>query len=767
MDIKKLISEMTLEEKAGMCSGKDFWHLKGVERLGIPEVMVSDGPHGLRKQDMEGDHLGVNDSIVAVCFPAGCATASSFDRDLIRSMGETIGEECQAEDLSVVLGPAVNIKRSPLCGRNFEYLSEDPYLAGELAASYINGVQSKNVGVSIKHFALNDQEHERMSGSSECDERTMREIYFPAFETAVKKADPWTFMCSYNRINGTFASENEWLLTKVLRDDWGFKGYVMSDWGAVNDRVAGVAAGLDLEMPASGGSNDKLIVEAVKNGTLDEKKLDETVERILNIVFKYVDNKKGGTFDRAKDHDTAAHVASECMVLLKNDDKILPLSKGEKIAFIGGFAKNPRFQGGGSSHINCFKISSALEASKELADITYAEGFPADKDICDEKLFEEAINAAKAADKVVIFAGLPDSFESEGYDRSHMGLPGCQNKLIEKVAGVNKNIVVVLHNCSPVEMPWIDKVKGVLEAYLGGEAVGMSTADILFGKANPCGHLPESFPKKLSDNPSYLNFPGKRGKVFYKEGIFVGYRYYEMKEMEVLFPFGHGLSYTTFAVDNLKIDRAGKKDTDKITVSVDVTNTGNMAGKEVVQLYVSDKTGTEIRPVKELKGFAKVFLNPGEKKTVSMELDYRSFAYYSTDINDWFAPGGKYEILVGDSSANIMVSETIELEATKKLPFKVTSTTIFAELEEHPELNELIKKKLMPYLAIFTGGAENSEASSDVSAEAVSDVASEAISDDMVRAMIRYMPLRSLRSFGNLSNEELQKLCDELNAALK
>jgi len=593
-----------------------------------------------------------------------------------------------------------------------------------------------------------------MSGSSECDERTMREIYFPAFEAAVKKADAWTFMCSYNRINGTFASENEWLLEKVLRDEWGFKGYVMSDWGAVNDRVKGVAAGLDLEMPASGGYNDSLIVEAVKNGTLDEKKLDQTVERILNIVFKYVENKKGGTFDRAKDHDIAAKAASECMVLLKNEDRILPLSKDEKIAFIGGFAKTPRFQGGGSSHINSFKISDALSCSAEYAGVTYAEGFPADKDESDIKLFEEAVNAAKAADKVVIFAGLPDSFESEGYDRSHMSLPECQNKLIEKIAEVNKNIAVVLHNGSPVEMPWIDRVKGVLEAYLSGEAVGMATADILFGKVSPSGHLPESFPKKLSDNPSYLNFPGRGGKVFYREGIFVGYRYYEMKDMEVLFPFGHGLSYTTFKIDNLKIERVGKKDTDKITVYADVTNTGDVAGKEVVQLYVSDKTETEIRPVKELKGFAKVYLNPGEKKTVQMELDYRSFAYYSTELSDWFAPGGKYEILVGDSSANIAVSETIELEATKKLPFKVTSTTIFADLMKHPELDEIVQKKLMPYLAIFGGGEEGGSAS-------------EAITDDMVQAMIRYMPLRSLRSFGNLSNEDLQKLCDELNAALK
>ncbi len=758
MDIKKLVSEMTLEEKAGMCSGKDFWHLKSVERLGIPEVMVSDGPHGLRKQDQAGDHLGVNDSIKAVCFPAACATTSSFDRDLIRYMGETIGDECQAEDLSVVLGPAVNIKRSPLCGRNFEYLSEDPYLAGEMAASYINGVQSKNVGVSIKHFALNDQEHERMSGSSEADERTMREIYFPAFEAAVKKADAWTFMCSYNRINGVFASENEWLLTKVLRDEWGFKGYVMSDWGAVNDRVKGILAGLDLEMPATGSDNDELIVEAVKNGTLPEEKLDLCVERILNILFKYHDNKKGGIFDREKDHEKAAKIAEECMVLLKNDDKVLPLSKNEKIAFIGGFAKKPRFQGGGSSHINCHKVSDVLSETEGWAEITYAEGFPADFDKEDEELYKEAVKAAAEADKAVIFAGLPDIFESEGYDRRHMRLPACQDKLIERIAAVNPNTIVVLHNGSPVEMPWIDSVKGVLEAYLGGEAVGKALARILFGDANPSGHLAESFPKKLSDNPSYLYFPGKRGKVYYGEGIFVGYRYYEMKDMEVLFPFGHGLSYTTFRIDNLKVSKSGNKVTDKVTVTADVKNTGDRAGKAVVQLYVADKTGTEVRPKKELKGFTKVFLEPGEKKSVTMELDHRSFAYYSTEINDWFAPGGEYEILLGQSSAVIEACETIELEAAASLPFEVKPTTTMGELKQFPELSKLAEERLAPFLAIFDEGAPHEEET---------NAAKEAINEEMSEAMKGYMPLRGFRSFGGMKNGDIQAIVDELNGMLK
>ena len=422
MDIKAIVSQMTLEEKAGLCSGLDFWHTKPVERLGVPSVMVSDGPHGLRKQEEKVDHLGVNDSIKAVCMPAACATAASFDRALIGRMGEAIGDSCQHERLCVVLGPAVNIKRSPLCGRNFEYFSEDPYLAGEMSAAYINGVQSRNVGTSIKHFAGNNQEHRRMSSSSNVDERTLREIYFPAFEISVKKAQPWTVMCSYNRLNGTYASENPWLLTDVLRKEWGFKGYVMSDWGAVSNRVAGVAAGLDLEMPSSGGINDKKIVEAVRAGKLDEAVVDQAVERILTINYRYLENAKPETpWDQEADHQLSAQIAQECMVLLKNEG-VLPLNKADEIAFIGEFARKPRFQGGGSSHINSCKITSALDAAEGLK-ITYAQGYSVAKDEATDEMIAEAVSAAKAAKVAVVFAGLPDSYESEGYDRSHMAMP--------------------------------------------------------------------------------------------------------------------------------------------------------------------------------------------------------------------------------------------------------------------------------------------------------------------------------------------------------
>ncbi len=676
-NVKELISQMTLEEKAGMCSGLDFWHLKGVERLGIPSVMVSDGPHGLRKQEEEGDHLGINDSIKAVCFPPAVLSACSFDRDLMHEFGDAIGKEAQANDLSVVLGPAVNIKRSPLCGRNFEYYSEDPYLAGETAAAFINGVQEHHVGTSIKHFAANNQEYNRMSSSSNADERTLREIYFPAFETAVKKAQPYTFMCSYNRINGTFASENPWLLTDVLRNEWGFKGYVMSDWGAVNERVPGLKAGLELEMPSSGGVYDKEIVAAVKDGSLEESILDQAVERILNIVFEYTDHREEQEFTLEADHELAKKIAEESMVLLKNES-VLPLKETEKIAFIGEFAKKPRFQGGGSSHINSFRVSNALDNISPAANVRYAKGFPADADIYDESLAREAVEAAREADKVVIFAGLPDSFESEGYDRSHMRLPECQNRLIDQILAVQSQVIIVLHNGSPVEMPWLSRVKGVLEAYLGGQAVGEAVADILYGNACPCGKLAETIPFKLSDNPSYLSF-GEGENVAYQEGVFVGYRYYDTKEMPVAFPFGYGLSYTSFAYDHLQIDKSEITDHDTVTVSVDVTNTGNVEGKEIVQLYVSDLTGAARRPVRELKGYEKVSLLPGETKTVHFTLDYRSFAWYNENIRDWYAASGDYEILIGASSRDLRLTGKVHMTAQKILPLRVHMNTTLGE----------------------------------------------------------------------------------------
>ena len=757
-DIRSIVSQMTLEEKAGMCSGKDFWHLKGVERLGIPEVMVSDGPHGLRKQNEKADHLGANESIKAVCFPTACATACSFDRELLRELGEALGDECQAEDVSVILGPAVNIKRSPLCGRNFEYFSEDPYLASQMAAAHIQGVQSKNVGTSIKHFAANNQEHRRLSCSSEIDERTLREIYLAAFEAAIKDGKPDTVMCSYNKINGTFASENHWLLTEVLRDEWGFAGYVMSDWGAVNDRVRGLAAGLDLEMPASGGHTDAEIVAAVKNGTLDEAVLNRAVERILRIIFKFADGRRPGDFDMEKHNRLAERIATESMVLLKNDG-LLPLPKeGKKIAFIGKFAEKPRFQGGGSSHINSYKITGALEAAGQIPEITskitYAQGYNVEEDRIDPALLTEAVRVAEEADIAVIFAGLPDAFESEGYDRAHMGMPKCQNELIQEILRVQKNTVVLLHNGSPVEMPWAGDVKAILEAYLCGQAVGAAQVRLLFGLANPCGKLAETIPLKLQDNPSYLNFPGDGQTVEYKEGVFVGYRYYDKKEMDVRFPFGHGLSYTSFQYSDLKLSRNQLSDSDTLAVSLKVKNTGDIAGKEIVQLYVSDLTGAANRPVKELKGFAKVFLEPGQEKTVEMALDKRSFAWYNTRIHDWYAATGDYQILVGASSRDIRLQKTVRFVTETRLPFHIHRNTTVAELLADERTAPVIRSMMEDLASDMIGGGDNS-----------SEVASEAITPEMTLKMLENSPLRSFKSFSGLSEEELSSLIQTLQEA--
>lgn len=754
MDIKKLIAEMTLEEKASLCSGQDFWHTQAIERLGIEPVMVSDGPHGLRKQDLKGDHLGINDSIKAVCFPAGCAAAASFDRELLETIGSALGDQCQAENVSVILGPAANIKRSPLCGRNFEYFSEDPYLASEIGASHIKGVQSKNVGTSLKHYLANNQEHRRMSSSSEIDERTLREIYLAAFEGAVKKSRPWTVMCSYNKINGVYASENPLYLNDILRGEWGFDGYVVSDWGAVNDRAEGIKAGLDLEMPSSDGINDKKIVEAVKNGTLDEALVDKAVENILNINYRYLEGRKeDAVWDMEAHHELAQKAAAECMVLLKNEENILPLSKEESIAFIGKFAKAPRFQGGGSSHINAFKTTSAVDAVKGCPNIVYAQGYDIVRDETDEALLKEAVEAAKHAKYAVIFAGLPDSFESEGYDRTHMSMPDCQNRLIKEVSAVQPNTAVVLHNGSPVEMPWIDDVKAILEVYLGGQAVGQAAVDVLFGDKNPCGRLPETFPIKLEDNPSYLYYFGEGDKVEYREGIFVGYRYYDKKKMEVLFPFGHGLSYTTFEYSGLGVNKEAIEDTETVTVTVDVTNTGKTAGKEVVQLYVEDIESSVIRPAKELKGFEKVSLEPGETKTVTFTLDKRAFAYWSTAIHDWHVETGEFNILIGKSSRNIVCSKTITVTSTVKLPLNFTKNSTFGDIMKNPAAAKVIAPLLEQVKAQFAGDKDKDSA------------ASEAITDEMNQAMLNDMPLRGILSFGGgtLTEDNLEAMLAEMN----
>ncbi|SEQ28251.1 beta-glucosidase [Treponema bryantii] len=689
--IKELLSQLTLEEKAGLCSGKDFWRTKPVERLGIPSVMVSDGPSGLRTQVENG--VNENDSRAAVSFPSGCATASSFDRNLLRNLGEILGEEANNYNVSTVLGPAINIKRSPLCGRNFEYLSEDPYVAGELGAAYVKGVQSKNVGTSVKHFAANNQETNRFSVSEEVDERTLREIYLPAFENCVKNSAPTTIMCSYNAINGELSSQNKWLLKDVLRDEWGFKGMVVSDWGAVYDRVKGIKADLSLEMPYSGGHTDNDIVQAVKAGTLTMEELDEAVSHVLEMVLNYTEHKQSGVFDMDKDHAESARIAEESCVLLKNDNAVLPIkASAEKVLFTGCFAENPRYGGGGSSKIKCYKMTSAVDAAREAGlGVKYVKGYNEDFVTTTAALTDEAVAAAREADTVVVFAGLPESYETEGADRTTLDMPQVQNELIEKLAAVNKNVVVVLHNGAPVAMPWVDKVAAILECYLGGENIGTAQVNLLFGKANPSGKLAETFPLRLEDTPCYLTYPGNGRTCVYSEGIFVGYRWYDSRKMPVLFPFGYGLSYTTFEYSNLKVSKSAFKDSDGVEVSITIKNTGSVEGKEVVQLYVSDKTGVEVRPEKELKGFDKVNLKPGESKEVTFKLDRRSFAFWNIDIDDWYAPSGKYIISIGASSRDIRATAEVDVTSTSKKAFTITPQTTMGDMLRNREMAAIIK----------------------------------------------------------------------------
>ena len=735
-NIKDLIKQMTLEEKAGLCSGKDFWNTKAVSRLGIPSVMLSDGPHGLRKQEGKSDHLGLNESIPAVCFPAGCAIASSWDRESAAKLGITLANECQAENVSTILGPAMNIKRSPLCGRNFEYLSEDPIVSSELAIAYVQAVQSKNVVTTPKHFMANNQEFHRMTSDSIMDERTMREIYLASFENMVKQATPWTMMGSYNKLNGTYLCENKLILTDILRDEWGFDGYIMSDWGAMNDRVDALKAGCELEMPGMTDRNDKEIIAAVQSGDLDEELLNRAVERFLTVVFKYVDNpNQEAVFDKEADHQVARELAEESSILLKNKDKILPLKTEQKVAFIGQYAKEPRYQGGGSSHINSFKLVSAVEASKELQ-VTYARGYDDSLDVAVEELENQAVELAKKSDVAVLFIGLPDRYESEGYDRKHMRLPANQIALLERLSQVQENLVVVLHNGSAVEMPWIDKVKGVLEVYLGGQAVGEATVNLLYGKVNPSGRLAETFPLRLQDTPCYLHYGGENDKSVYHEGVFVGYRYYSSKEMPVLFPFGHGLSYTQFAYDNLVLSQTEMTDIDKLLVSVDVTNTGHCYGREVVQVYVAAPNSKIIRPGLELRAFDKIGLEPGETKTVTIELDKRSFAYWDVESHDWLVEEGKYQIIIGKSAEEkILVADVaVSPVKTPRKVFHLNSPLgeVLADKHAGPLFEQMMGKTFVEYTEAQQV-TENSQ--------------SDAVNAEMMHAMMEGMPLRQLLSF--------------------
>jgi beta-glucosidase len=683
MDVEATLSQLTLEEKAALCSGRDFWHLEPVPRLGIPAVMVADGPHGLRKQRDAGGSLSLTDNVPATCFPTAVTLASTWNRDLLRQVGAAIGEEARAEGVCVVLGPGVNIKRSPLAGRNFEYYSEDPYLSGALAVAFIEGLQGTGVGASVKHFVANNQETRRLSIDVIVDERALREIYLAGFEHAVKAAQPWTVMAAYSRLNGTYCCEHEELLTGILREEWGFRGLVVSDWGAVNRRVEGLMAGLDLEMPGVASGRDARIIQAVQEGRLRMEVLDRTVERVLALISKAVAAEAADDYDRDAHHDLARRAASEGAVLLKNQEEILPLGPDQSIALIGAFAKHPRYQGGGSSGVTPNRMDAAYDAVARRvgasAELSYAAGYDPQAESGDPALIEEAQRVAQSVEIAVIVVGLPDLYETEGVDRQHMALPAHHDALIEAVAEVNPNVVVVLMNGAPVEMPWQGRARAILEAYLGGQAGGSALAQLLYGEVNPSGKLAETFPCRLEDHPAHAFFPGGPRTVEYRESIYVGYRYYDTADQAVLFPFGHGLSYTSFAYSDLRLSAPEIRDSDELEVTVTVTNTGERAGKEVVQLYVRDIESTVFRPMQELKGFAKVRLEPGASKDVAFTLDRRSFATWDAELQDWHVEAGAFEIRVGASSRDIRAAATVEVIAT---------TSHAPELEQRERLAE-------------------------------------------------------------------------------
>lgn len=677
-------SPLSLEDKAALVCGRDFWSTVPVDHAGIPSIVLTDGPHGIRRQSGASDHLGLHDSRPATCFPPAVAVGSSWNPRVAERLGAAVGREARALGVHVALGPGINIKRSPLCGRNFEYYSEDPLLAGVLGAAHVRGQQGQRVGASVKHFAANNQETERMRISADVDERTLREIYLPAFERVVVDADPATVMCSYNRINGVYAAQSRWLLTDVLRDQWGFAGSVVSDWGAVHDPVASVRAGLDLQMPGTGGRSAQRIVDAVRAGELDEKDLDAAVSRVVTLAR--LAEAPAVDFDADEHHALARELATECAVLLKNDGAVLPLSDGTRIAVIGEFARNPRFQGGGSSHVNATRVDAPLDALRVSADaahcvIDFAPGFSLDGTADTEALLDAAVVAARDSDVAVVFAGLADADESEGFDRTALELPETQRRLIRAVAAAAARTVVVLANGGVVSLEgWHDDVDAILEGFLLGQACGSALADLLFGVANPSGRLAETIPVRLADTCCYVNFPGEQGHVRYGEGVMVGYRWHETVAVPARYPFGHGLSYTTFATTDLTVEVTGD-DTARVTVTV--TNTGERAGSEVVQVYVAAAHGPVRRPTRELRAFVKVELDAAESRTVSLELGRRAFAYWDVEHADWVVTPGTYVVQVCRDSATVTLEESVALTGDD-LAIELTMESTVQEWCTHP-----------------------------------------------------------------------------------
>jgi beta-glucosidase len=663
-----LVGKMSLEEKASLCSGQNFWQLKSIERLGLPRVMLTDGPHGLRKQAGDADHLGLNSSVPATCFPTAVALAASWDRDLLHEVGVALGQECNAEDVAVLLGPGVNIKRHPVAGRNFEYFSEDPLVSGECAAAMINGVQSQGVGTSLKHYAVNNREADRMVVDTIVDERTLREIYLTAFEIAVKKSAPWTLMCAYNRVNGSYCSEHEKLLNEILRDEWGFEGIVVTDWGAQNDRVKGLAAGLDLEMPGSAGVNDAKIVSAVASEVLDVEILDQAARRIVQVILASTnDVVDKGSVDLNVNHELAEKAALASMVLLKNDGDVLPFKKTGRLAVIGGFAEAPRYQGAGSSMVNPYRLDTAFDAFRDYlgleGEVLYAEGFDPKSAELNTDLIDDAVRTARAADHVIVMGGLPSRFEAEGFDRQDLDMPQQINDLIDAVVAANPNTAVVLCNGAPVEMPWINKVPCVLEAHLAGQAGANALPRLIFGEVSPSGKLAETFPIAMADCPSDPWFRDHPKRVVYREGLNVGYRFFDTHDVPVLFPFGHGLSYASFEYEDLQISAVSEQEPVAFTLAVDITNTSAIEAAEVVQIYVGKSDSKIRRPAKELRDFGKVLLAPGETKRLTFELEERAFSFYDVKSSDWRIESGAYEIHIGASVSDIRLTGTVTVEA--------------------------------------------------------------------------------------------------------
>jgi beta-glucosidase len=722
-EIAKLVEQMTLEEKASLCSGQDFWHTKEIPRLKIPSIIMTDGPHGLRKISAD---RGMEISQHATCFPTAAALGSSWDPELAAEVGRAIGLEAQGQGIQLLLGPGINMKRSPLCGRNFEYYSEDPVLSAGLAAAFVKGVQSQGVGACVKHFTANNQETDRMRIDVVVDQRALHETYLRAFEKVVKQAEPLAVMAAYNKINGEYCCQNRELLFDIVHKEWGFNGIVVSDWAAVYDRVRALKAGLHLQMPYDGGISDKKIVKAVHEGVITETHLDNMVVRLLQAVF-WTHNHRSGkvTVDYNAHHKLARRAAAESIVLLKNEQQILPIEprKYKKILVVGGFAQSPRFQGAGSSQINPTAVDIPYEEIKKAGGnsftVYYAEGYAPENKV-DNTLIKQACKSAQDADIVIVLAGLPDLFESEGYDRVHLDLPAAHNELISELAKVNGKIVAVLQNGSAVTMPWLDQVQTVLEVSLGGQAVGGAIADVLFGKVNPSGKLSETFAHRLSDTPAYLNWPGQEGRVFYGEGIFVGYRYYEKKRIQPLFVFGHGLSYTSFEYSDLRTDKSVLSNDDVVEITCTVKNTGQRSGKEVVQLYLGLEQEQPEHPLKQLIAFSKIELQPGQKKSVSFTLACGDFAFYSVLQSKWVSKAGVYTMYIGSSSRDIRLQRNIELKILKPEAISLTKFSTFKEWLGHPKGKEQIKPIMSNMLRIL--GIADEDSTDDKQKEFIKNV---------------------------------------------